>query len=149
MKKKITRKYFQIDASTKRVFESFVNPDIIKKWLCAHSAVVAECKNGPYAIGWDASEEGDFYCCNGKIKKIIKYKKLNITDLNYFCEGKKFIGPIDLIFSFRKKRNTTEVNFTLIGVEKGKSWSKKFEAVLGSWEEAFYLLKKHLERSSK
>lgn len=146
MIRKVLTKNIQIEANDKKVFEAFVNPDIIKKWLTAHSAVVVACKNGPYTIGWDASEKGDFYCFSGRIKDFVRYKTLIITELNYFSEGKKFIGPIELNFKFKKKGNSTEVNFKLIGNNKGNAWLKNFDAVFCSWEEAFYLLKKHLER---
>lgn len=141
-------KTFLIEADIKKVFEWFINPDKVKKWLGAHSAVIADCQNGPYSIGWDASEEGNFYCCSGKINKIVKNKTLVITDLNYFCEGKKFIGPIEIAFNFSMKKGFTEIKFKLIENEKGKSWNENFEAVFCSWEEAFYLLKKHLERNN-
>lgn len=145
---KTLNKSFLISAGNKKVFESFINPEDIKKWLRAHSAVIAICKNGPYSIGWDASNNGDFYCCCGKIKKVLKNKLLHIEQMNYYCENKKSIGPIDIVFNFHKEKSGTKVDLKLSGIEKGKEWLKNFEAVFCSWEEAFYLLKKYLERKN-
>lgn len=145
---KTINKSFLIDADHKKVFESFVNPEEIKKWLRAHSAVVVVCEKGPYSIGWDASNDGDFYCCSGKIKKVKKNKFLHIGELNYYCESKKSIGPIELMFSFNRKHKGTEICFKLIGSKKQTAYSKNFDAVFYSWEEAFYLLKKYLERKN-
>ncbi len=146
MKIKIIKKHVTINAKSPTVFHTFTDPNRLTTWLHAHSAVVALCKNGPYSIGWGANDDGDYYVCCGKIHTIELNKIIHITDVHYYQSNKKIIGPLNLKFKFEGKNETTVVSLKQSGVGVGKKWEQNFEAVLNSWEEALFLLKKHLEK---
>lgn len=147
MKQRIKSKSILIENKPRNVYRAFIDPNVITKWLRSHSAVIAAVKNGPYALGWDASPEGDFYCCCGKISNVKPGQYIHISDMHYYCFKKKFIGPIDLKFKLHREGKFTKLVFTQKALSKNRILQKNFDAVYCSWEEAFYLLKKYLEKS--
>jgi uncharacterized protein YndB with AHSA1/START domain len=146
MKKKIIHKSVTINAKPQSVFNAFTDPNQLTAWLHAHSAVIALCKNGPYTIGWCANNDGNYYACCGRIQNIRHNKSINISDTNYYFSNRKTIGPLTLTIQFEGTRRTTTVLLKQSGIGSGKKWEKNFEAVSNSWEEALYLLKKHIEK---
>lgn len=147
MKNKFINKFVTINAKPQTVFHAFTDPNQLTAWLHAHSAVVALCKDGPYTLGWCANDDGNYYACCGRIKNFVSNKKIQISDVNYFYSKKKAIGPLDLTFLFQGVKKVTRVTFRQSGTDTGKKWKQNFEAVLNSWEEALYLLKKYLEKN--
>ncbi len=146
MSKQLFNKSVSIGTNPKDAFRAFIDPNQLISWLHAHSAVVALCKNGPYCIGWDASDDGDFYVCCGKIKSFVQNKSLKIADVTYFFSNKKKIGPLNLSFTFQKLKNQTILSLRQCGTGTGKEWEKNFDAISASWEEALYLLRTHFEK---
>jgi uncharacterized protein YndB with AHSA1/START domain len=146
MSRRLINKSVTIRTNPKAAFRAFVDPNQLISWLHAHSAVVALCKNGPYGIGWNASDDGDFYVCCGKIKSFVPNKLLKISELTYFFSNRKKIGPLNLSFSFQRSKNETLLSLHQYGAGTGKDWDRNFDAVYTSWEEALYLLRTHFEK---
>jgi uncharacterized protein YndB with AHSA1/START domain len=149
MNNKSISKLVSINAKSEIVFQAFTHPNQLTAWLHAHSAVIALCKNGPYTLGWCANDDGDYYACCGRIKDFKLNKKITISNIEYYRNNKKTIGPLNLNFEFNSHKQTTTILLKQSGSGTGKRWAQNFEAVFTSWEEALYLLKKYLEKNKQ
>lgn len=146
MKSQQIIKSIDIKTSPVIAYRAFVDPNIAVKWLNSHSVIVSLCKNGPYAIGWFAADDGDFYVSFGQIKNFEKNKSLHITNLSYFYPNKKIIRELDLFIKFNKHKNETIITLKLSGKGTQKNWIKNFKDIADSWGDALFLLKKYLEK---
>jgi hypothetical protein len=136
-----------INSKPRKVFNAFTNPNELNTWLRAHGTVVALCKDGPFAIGWCANEDGDYYACSGKIKNYKLNKQIFINNIDYYFANKKTIAGLNLDIHFEAVKQTTVVTLKQSGNGSGKKWEQNFCAVFNSWEEALYLLKKYIEKN--
>lgn len=139
----------EINCSAEKIFNAFIQPDLLKRWWKVDRSLVEPKQGGVYSLAWNISKEGFQYISTGVITVFNPGKELMIDHFVYFNPERPILGPTFLSVKLEDNGLSTKLKLIQGGYQNGEEWDWFYNAVKDAWPKVLLDLKLFLEKEKR